>query len=53
MPFGSYFDFLFPAKSIRLSTLAHFAIQGAMGELKDAKVIKNETLVKYDNEHPN
>ena len=26
MPFGAYFDFLFPAKSVRLSTLTHFAI---------------------------
>ena len=53
MPFGSYFDFLFPAKSIRLSTLTKFAIDGVMGDLKDQKIIRNETLVKYDNEHPN
>jgi hypothetical protein len=53
MPFGSYFDFLFPAKSVRLSTLGKFAIDGVMGELKDQKVIRNEILIKYDNDHPN
>lgn len=35
LPFSSYIDFLFPAKSIRLSTLAHYAHQGVMGELGD------------------
>ena len=53
LPFGSYFDFLFPAKSVRLSTLTKFAIDGVMGDLKDQKVIRNEVLIKYDNEHPN
>ena len=52
LPFGSYVDFLFPAKSIRLSTLARYAVDGVMGGLKDQKVIRNEVFIRYDNEHP-
>ena len=54
MPFGKKLDFLFPAKSVRLSTVTHFAIEGVMGNLgtDGQKIIVNETLIKYDNEHP-
>ena len=33
LPLGSKIDFLFPAKSVQLSTVAHFAIEGVMGNL--------------------
>lgn len=39
MQFGSYLNFLFSAKFIRLNTLAKFAVDGGMGDLKDYKVI--------------
>lgn len=51
MPFGSYLDFLYPAKSVKLSTVAHFCIEGVEGKFGDSKVIKNQTLIDFDNEH--
>lgn len=51
MPFGTYLDFLYPAKSVQLSTVAHFSIEGARGNLGDAKVIRNQALIDYDNAH--
>ena len=41
-------DFLFPARSVRLSTVAHFAEEGVLGKLGDQKVITNEQLLKYE-----
>jgi hypothetical protein len=52
LPFSSYYEFLFPAKSIRLSTLAHFVDQGVNGSLGDTKVVRNEALIKYEDENP-
>ena len=52
LPFSSYYDFLFPAKSIRLSTLAHFVDQGVTGSLGDTKVVRNEALIQYEAENP-
>ena len=50
MPFANKIDFLFPAKSVKLSTVAHFAIEGAMGRNTE-KILKNEVLIKYEAEH--
>jgi hypothetical protein len=35
LPFHEKIDFLFPAKSTKLTTVAHFAILGALGETKE------------------
>ena len=37
---GSATDFLFPAKSVQLATVCHFAIEGALG-LVEEKVVRN------------
>jgi hypothetical protein len=37
---GPATDFLFPAKSVQLATVCHFAIEGALG-LLDEKIIRN------------
>lgn len=37
---GKTFDFLFPAKSVKLATVSHFAIEGALG-LIDEKIVHN------------
>eukprot|EP00347_Sterkiella_histriomuscorum_P014571 403360372 len=49
LPFSKSTDFLFPAHSTQLSTVAHFAIEGALGK-NDTKILTNETLIKYENE---
>lgn len=43
---GPAIDFLFPAKSVRLSQVAHFAIQGALGKTENA-IIDNQTMYTY------
>jgi hypothetical protein len=35
LPFSSMTDFLFPAKSVKLSTVSHFAEEGVFGQLGD------------------
>ena len=47
MPFGDKVDFLFPAKSTQLSTVAHFAIEGVQGKLTE-KVITNDIMILYE-----
>ena len=37
---GSATDFLFPARSVKLATVCHFAIEGALG-LVEEKVVRN------------
>lgn len=51
LPFGAYLDFLYPAKSVQLRTVAHFCNEGALGNLGDSKIIKNEGLIQYEVEH--
>ncbi|CDW89390.1 UNKNOWN [Stylonychia lemnae] len=46
-PFSKQTDFLFPAKSTKLSTVAHFAIEGALGR-NENKIITNEQMIKYE-----
>ena len=42
MPYSRFTDFLYPAKSVKLTTVAHFAIQGAIGQLpSDEPIIRN------------
>lgn len=46
-PFAKQVDFLFPAKSVQLSTVAHFAIEGAMGNTNE-KIITNDMLLEFE-----
>ena len=49
MPYSRFTDFLYPAKSVKLTTVAHFAIQGALGHLpSDQPIISNQTLLDYE-----
>jgi hypothetical protein len=38
MPYFKYTDFLYPAKSVRLDTVTHFAIEGVLGNLGEDKI---------------
>lgn len=44
-------DFFFPAKSVSLDTLRHFAEEGVFGRLGDSKIVRNEEMTRYDDEH--
>ena len=45
---GSAVDFLFPAKSVQLATVSHFAIEGALGNINE-KIVRNQVLIDYEN----
>jgi nucleoside-diphosphate-sugar epimerase len=46
-PFAKQIDFLFPAKSVKLSTVSHFAIEGLEGKLTE-KIITNSQMIDYE-----
>jgi hypothetical protein len=47
LPIANQIDFLFPAKSVQLSTVAHFAIEGALGKITE-KILPNSVLIEYE-----
>ena len=46
-PLASQLDFLFPAKSVQLRTVAHIASEGLMGNL-DESFITNDMIMKIE-----
>lgn len=44
VPGGKFIDFLIPAKSTQLSSVAHFAFLGALGQV-DEKIVTNEMML--------
>ena len=50
LPFSRSTDFLYPAKSVRLSTVAHFCQEGVMGNLGNEQVFANDILLKFEAE---
>lgn len=50
LPFHSAIDFLFPAKSTKLESVGHFAIEGAMGNLspEEHKIINSEDFIEFE-----
>lgn len=49
LPFGSLVDFLFPWRSTYLTTIYHFANEGALGKRKGMDpVVWGETLNEYE-----
>lgn len=50
VPLYKQVDWLFPAHSVKLSTVTHFAIEGVLGNLEE-KIITNDMLLKYEEEH--
>lgn len=50
VPLYKKVDWLFPAHSVKLSTVTHFAIEGVLGNLEE-KIITNDMLLKYEEEH--
>lgn len=47
---GTSVDFLFPAKSTKLSTVAHFAIEGVLGNI-ESKIIRNDDMILFEKDH--
>lgn len=50
LPFHSSVDFLFPAKSTKLESVGHFAIEGAMGNLdpEQHKIVSPEAFIEFE-----